>query len=57
LPNAPHPSMFSYPPPRLPAPLTNVVGSHHHHQQSYGVVNNFIFSFFIIIPRFNRFIN
>ncbi|CAM4868104.1 unnamed protein product [Rotaria socialis] len=43
LPNAPHPSMFSYPPPRLPAPLTNVVGSHHHHQQSYGVVNNFNF--------------
>lgn len=42
-PNAPHPSMFSYPPPPLHTPLTNVVGSHHHHQQSYGVVNNFNF--------------
>ncbi|CAF0804566.1 unnamed protein product [Rotaria sordida] len=43
LPNAQLQTLFSYPPPPLPAPLTNVVGSHHHHQQSYGVVNNFNF--------------
>ncbi|CAF4680554.1 unnamed protein product [Rotaria sp. Silwood1] len=43
LPNAQLQTLFSYPPPPLPTPLTNVVGSHHHHQQSYGVVNNFNF--------------
>ncbi len=43
LPNAPPPSLFSYPPPPLHTPMTNFVGNHHHHQQSYGVVNNFNF--------------